>query len=59
MKRTCPHCGQEKEARGFDLHVSACELKVKMAKLRKRYAQQLGNMTPEQAERFLRKAQGV
>ena len=53
----CPHCKQEKEARGFTLHEKAC--KIKNDPWRKRYAKDIAHMTPENAEKFLRKAQGL
>jgi hypothetical protein len=56
--RTCPHCGQEKDARGFQLHVASCKEKTRRAALRERYTRQLAGMTAVQAERFLRKAGG-
>lgn len=58
MFRICPHCGEEKDARGFNIHVIRCKEKANMATLQKRYAAQLKIMTPEAGERFLRKAQG-
>jgi len=54
MTRKCPYCDKEREARGFEWHKRACILKL----LKKRHANQLATMTSEQAERFLRKAQG-
>jgi len=54
MTRICPHCGKEREARGFVWHKKACVLKI----LKKRYANSLATMNPKVAERFLRKAQG-
>lgn len=66
MKKVCPHCGVEKESRGFHIHEKACVEKNqpeepipdKFSKLRVRYEKQLRTMTPEQGEKFLRKAQG-
>jgi len=57
MTRICPHCHQEKQARGFSVHEAVCEQKKKNGQLRKRYASNLATMTPEQSEKFLRKAQ--
>ena len=57
--RLCPHCGEGKQARGFHFHEIACKAKRKLNPLRKRYALQLKNMTPEQADKFLSKAGGV
>jgi len=57
--KVCPHCGQEKDTRGFSVHVISCKDKTKMESLKKRYASQLQTMTPMAAERFLRKAGGL
>lgn len=54
--RICPNCLQEKNTQGFHFHVRAC--KEENDPLRERYALQLANMRPEQAEKFLRKARG-
>ena len=54
--RICPHCGEERQARGFHFHIEGC--KEKHNPLRERYALQIKNMLPEQAGRFLRKAGG-
>jgi len=56
--RVCPECGDEKDARGFNIHLIRCREKARMKALRKRYANQLATMTPQAGERFLRKAQG-
>ena len=56
--KICPHCGAEKSTRGFHFHLVACKEKKVLNPLKKRYAFQTGNMSPEQAERFLRKAAG-
>ena len=56
MTKTCPICGEEKNARGFAWHLKACKAKAKLDPIKKRYAFQLQNMTAEAAERFLRKA---
>ena len=55
--KVCPYCGKERNSRGFHLHIRAC--KERNDPLRKRYALQIANMSPEQAERFLRKAKGI
>ena len=52
----CPHCKKERQARGFNLHVISCKAKTKMEPLRKMYANQIASMSPEEAERFLKKA---
>jgi len=56
MTKTCPHCGKERDSRGFRLHLKFCE--ERNDPLRERYALEIANMTPEQAEKFLRKAGG-
>ena len=58
MFRICPHCGEEKDTRGFNIHIIRCKERVREATLQRRYASQLKNMTPEAGERFLKKAQG-
>ncbi len=52
--RICPYCKEERQARGFIFHEKACREK----NMRERYALQTKNMSPEQTERFLRKAGG-
>jgi len=54
--KICPHCKKEKQARGFNLHLISCKAKAQMESMRKMYANQIANMSPEVAERFLRKA---
>ena len=56
--KVCPHCGQEKQTRGFHFHEAVCKKKKNLELLKKRYAKQIANMSPKAAERFLRKAQG-
>ena len=59
--KICNYCGKEKGLRGFAVHEKACMEKhiPEENPLRERYANQIRTMTPEQAERFLRKAAGV
>lgn len=56
--RVCPYCKEGKDTRGFNVHVKACEEKLKLSPLRKRYAGQLASMSEEAGIRFLRKAGG-
>jgi len=57
--KICPHCGEEKDTRGFHIHVKVCKDKMMLEPLRKQYAHQIASMKPEQADRFLRKAGGL
>jgi hypothetical protein len=59
MTKICPYCGQEKNIRGFHIHLKACKKKHELDPLRKRYANQIRNMSEVAAERFLRKAGGL
>ena len=56
--KICPHCGEEKDARGFNLHVVSCKEKARMKELRKRYSVQIAKMNPTSVDKFLRKAGG-
>jgi len=59
VTKICPECGEEKDARGFAIHVIRCRENKLMEGLRKRYANQLAKMSPEAGERFLRKARNL
>lgn len=60
-KVVCPRCGQLRKSRGLQQHLKMCgvEVVVEPHPLAQRYAKQIAHMRPEQAERFLRKAQGL
>ena len=56
MTKICPYCQEERQARGFHFHEIACRAKRKLNPIKERYAIEIENMRPEQAEKFLRKA---
>lgn len=57
MTRTCPKCGEERPARGFDWHEKYCKGTLNIPTEKVLYPKQKNILSPDEYAKFLRKAE--